>query len=215
MGCVFVAAFLIILAQVHCQVEYADHPPYYQPPVVPVTQTVTVTVTQTIRVPVTSDVWVSTATPYTVRVTSLATDYTYVADDAETVTAIVAVTNTPISVVRETSCINPVRTAVSVFTSFLTETERKDLYHTVTHIDVHNEVRVLVSMFITRSTPWLYRPSRPSYSGLPPPPFGSPRSQSRPPPMATTIGEETFSAAYVQPREDTLSAAWHGGMAWH
>ncbi|XP_063879241.1 uncharacterized protein LOC135110641 isoform X2 [Scylla paramamosain] len=143
MGCVFVAAFLIILAQVHCQVEYADHPPYYQPPVVPVTQTVTVTVTQTIRVPVTSDVWVSTATPYTVRVTSLATDYTYVADDAETVTAIVAVTNTPISVVRETSCINPVRTAVSVFTSFLTETERKDLYHTVTHIDVHNEINTV------------------------------------------------------------------------
>ncbi|XP_063879242.1 uncharacterized protein LOC135110642 [Scylla paramamosain] len=143
MGCVAVAAFLFLMAQANCQLQYADHAPYYLPPVVPVTETVTVTVTQTIRIPVTSDIWVSTAIPYTVRVTSLATDYTYVPDDAETVTAVVAVTNTPISLVRETSCINPVRTAVSVFTSFLTDTERKDLYHTVTHVNVHHEINTV------------------------------------------------------------------------
>ncbi|XP_045134980.1 uncharacterized protein LOC123518306 [Portunus trituberculatus] len=143
MSPVGIAAFLTLLVQAHCQIQYDRHQPYIPQPVYPVTETVTVTVTQTIRIPVTSDIWVSTATPYTVRVTSLATDYTYVPDHAETVTAVVAVTNTPVSVVRETSWINPVRTAVSVYTTFLTETERKDLYHTVTHVDVHHEINTV------------------------------------------------------------------------
>ncbi|XP_045136072.1 uncharacterized protein LOC123519017 [Portunus trituberculatus] len=151
-----VVAFLTLLVQAHGQIPYETHPSYYPQPVHPVTETVTVTETQTIRVPVTSDIWVSTATPYTVRVTSLATDYTFVPANAETVTAVVAVTNTPISVVRETSCINPVRTAVSVYTTFLTETERKDLYHTVTHVDVHHEINTVavpsVQTLVQRAT---------------------------------------------------------------
>ncbi|XP_045135695.1 uncharacterized protein LOC123518758 [Portunus trituberculatus] len=151
-----IVAFLTLLVQAHGQIPYETHPSYYPQPVHPVTETVTVTETQTIRVPVTSDIWVSTATPYTVRVTSLATDYTFVPANAETVTAVVAVTNTPISVVRETSCINPVRTAVSVYTTFLTETERKDLYHTVTHVDVHHEINTVavpsVQTLVQRAT---------------------------------------------------------------
>lgn len=49
--------------------------------------------------------------------------------------------NPQVSIVHETRYIQPTRTAVSVFTSFSTETERKDLLHTVTHVALHHEVR--------------------------------------------------------------------------
>lgn len=51
----------------------------------------------TIRVPVTSDVWVSTVTEHTVRVTHLSTDYSASPDYAHTVTSVITVTNTPVS----------------------------------------------------------------------------------------------------------------------
>ena len=55
-----------------------------------------------------------------------------------------------ISVVRETTGINPVRTVTSVFTSFFTETETKMLYHTITHINVYHEVVYLCIQFILK-----------------------------------------------------------------
>lgn len=55
------------------------------------------TQTQTVRVPITSDVWVSTVTQLTVTGTQLATQYSFAPDQADTVTSVLTITNTPVS----------------------------------------------------------------------------------------------------------------------
>ncbi|KAK8394342.1 hypothetical protein O3P69_006507 [Scylla paramamosain] len=137
-GSVFLMA---LVARATCQ--YDTHQPYIQPEVVTQTVTVTTTVTQVIRVPVTSDVWVSSVIIHPVTATHLVTEYSYVPIDSTTVTSVIIVTSTPVSVVSQTSQVNPVRTAVSVYTTFVTETERKQLYHTVTHFVHQHELKTV------------------------------------------------------------------------
>ncbi|XP_045126355.1 uncharacterized protein LOC123513316 [Portunus trituberculatus] len=142
MICTGTAFFLALLASATCQV-YDTHQPFVQPAVVTQTVTVTTTVTQTIRVPVTSDVWVSSVTYHPVPATHLVTEYSYIPIDSTTVTSVIVVTSTPVSVVTQTSQVNPVRTAVSVFTSFLTDTETRRLYHTITHTAYYHELKTV------------------------------------------------------------------------
>ncbi|XP_050693858.1 uncharacterized protein LOC126984277 [Eriocheir sinensis] len=139
---VFAAVLLAFVTQAASQ-GYDTHVPYVQAQVVPVTVTETITGTQTIRVPVTSDVWVSDIVTSPVYATQLVTEYSWVPVDSVTRTTLMTVTTTPVSMVSQTSYVNPTRTVVSVHTIFLTETARKDLYHTVTHVALHHEIETV------------------------------------------------------------------------
>ncbi|XP_050693854.1 uncharacterized protein LOC126984274 isoform X3 [Eriocheir sinensis] len=136
------ALILVVVGQVASQ-GYDTHAPYVPQIVVPVTVTDTVTTTQTVRVPVTSDVWVSTVTQYTVTATQLTTHWGFNPTRPDTVTSVITITNTPVSIIRHTAGVNPVRSVTSIFTSFVTETERKDLFHSITHIDIHHEIETV------------------------------------------------------------------------
>ena len=112
-----------------------------------------------------------------------------------------------ISVVRETTGINPVRTVASVFTSFFTETETKMLYHTITRVNVYNEVvylciQVILKLVLPiirylsftlpknlshRSTLFQWPLPRLLSRVLHPPPSGWLRSRLLQPPHDTTI----------------------------
>ncbi|XP_063859226.1 uncharacterized protein LOC135100317 [Scylla paramamosain] len=138
-----VSALLLVFVAHATGQSYERHAPYVPPVVVTVTETITITATETIRIPVTSDVWVSTVVNHPVPVTHLVTEYSYVPIDAYTKTSVVIVTSTPISVVTQTSQVNSIRTAVSVFTTFVTETETKELYHTISHHVYNHEFRTV------------------------------------------------------------------------
>ncbi|XP_018023404.1 uncharacterized protein LOC108679317 [Hyalella azteca] len=109
---------------------------------VQLTNTVTnfVTKTHTLRVPSTSDVWVTSVTMVKIPVTQLATQRTFVRAAPDTVTSLVRITSTPVSVLTQTVDVFPTKTVVSIFTSFVTETQTVELWQPIEHVSTSYEV---------------------------------------------------------------------------
>ncbi|XP_045126251.1 uncharacterized protein PB18E9.04c-like [Portunus trituberculatus] len=114
------------------ELKYETHPPYVQPAVQTLTSTTTVTVTHTVRQIVTSGVSDEVITTYTPVVTSLVTEYTFTGIGEGADTAVVTSTSTPVVVVTSTRVTSPVRTFVSIFSTFATVTVTVDLVFSVT-----------------------------------------------------------------------------------
>ncbi|XP_063871020.1 uncharacterized protein LOC135106156 [Scylla paramamosain] len=131
MTCVLVAVFLAVLCQVNSQVVHdtrapCDPPRMGSPRTEQVEITKTVTEMETFHVPVTSSVWVSSVT-----VTRLVTEYVYIPASHGTATSLRTVTASPVSVVRDSCCIDSVRTVVSVISSFVPKADTKNVYPSV------------------------------------------------------------------------------------
>ncbi|XP_042209430.1 uncharacterized protein LOC121857444 [Homarus americanus] len=136
--CVLYLLLAASLAKVQCQV-YDDH---RYVPVTIITQTVyeTVTKTHTLRETSTSDVWITDQTTVVLPVTQYTTDWDFVSSDPNTRTSVVRVTSTPVDIVTATVAVVPVRTHVSVYTSFHTTTTILEYWQSITHVSLEHLV---------------------------------------------------------------------------
>lgn len=122
---------------------YEPHFPYVQPVVNTFTVTRTETRTHTVQQIVTSAVSDVDLTTQNVVVTSLATQYSFTGIYGGQDTAVITVTTTPVVVESVTRVTHPVRTLVSVFSTFSTTTVTDDFVLSVT--SEATQVSVLVS----------------------------------------------------------------------
>ncbi|XP_042872710.1 mucin-3B-like [Penaeus japonicus] len=111
----------------------------------PVTETVTrtETVTHTFRVTTTSDIWVTESTFVELPVTVYTTDRDFVPEVPRTVTSVLRVTTTPINLKTAEEFIAPVRTFVSVYTSFVTVTETVQFWQSIFHVSTEYQVQTV------------------------------------------------------------------------
>ena len=108
-----------------------------------------VTKTHTLRIPSTSDVWVTSVRAVTVPVTQLTTVRSYRSSaQAETVTSFLRITKTEVKPETVTVEVFPTRTAVSVFTSFVTDTTVVDLWQPIVHLQTKFEVSIFIVVFL-------------------------------------------------------------------
>ncbi|XP_063871445.1 uncharacterized protein LOC135106394 isoform X2 [Scylla paramamosain] len=140
------------------ELKYETHPPYVQSTVQTLTSTTTVVVTHTVRQMVTSGVADEIVTTYTPVVTSLVTEYNFTGIGVGADTAVITSTSTPVLVVTSTRVISPVRTFVSIFSSFTTVIVTDDFVFSVTSevtwltISPVYETRVLQQAVATTTT---------------------------------------------------------------
>ncbi|XP_042872711.1 glucoamylase S1-like [Penaeus japonicus] len=111
----------------------------------PVTETVTrtETVTHTFRVTTTSDIWVTESTFVELPVTVYTTDRDYVPEAPRTVTSVLRVTTSPVNVKTAEEFVQPSRTFVSVYTSFVTTTEYVNFWQSIYHVSTDYQVTTL------------------------------------------------------------------------
>ncbi|XP_071533880.1 uncharacterized protein [Panulirus ornatus] len=100
----------------------------------------TTTITHTLRVTTTSDVTVTTTTSVDVPVTQYITLPNFIPEDPRTVQSLIRVTNTPVELKTVIVDANTVRTLLTTFTNFHTNTVTVQSVTTVTHYSTTYEV---------------------------------------------------------------------------
>ncbi|ROT79992.1 hypothetical protein C7M84_001263 [Penaeus vannamei] len=139
----FILALGLVLG---ASAQYESHGRIPEPRVArPVTETVTRTdtVTHTFRVTTTSDIWVTESTFVELPVTVYTTERDFVPEVARTVTSVLRVTTTPVAIKTAEEFVNPSRTFVSVFTSFVTTTETVKFWQSIYHVSTDYQVTTL------------------------------------------------------------------------